>query len=353
MGVSMDKIDHMPTKQTGHLYSGIGTTEPIREIHAVGKICILFNIWKYTIMQLITLILKRIGVKRTFSLLFILLTWSPLCDGQRLVVASVPFQSPVRHGNTVMGVTRGNECFLQYLGPSDYYRQEWSQPEQNLLSKDGSFFGSLCLHPWHCLMCSNFVSLPIFDPEEYPKMSSGQEEAADKEESFITSSMRSVIKALSGTNTGTLTSTKDAEAFDRNQQSSSSAEEVTELGRDLRDDFERLLDDASGSNGIMDSQVQKPNSETLISLLDDCNADVSTNGVGSQIPERSSLPELHSLFGGLSHREANRLPPGPFHTHERGMGEGGVYGTYRYPVERVGEPSVNFTSRATVSAAYP
>jgi hypothetical protein len=103
MGVQMDKIDHMPTKQTGHLYSKIGTTEPIREIHAVGEICILSYILEYTIMQLITLILKRIGVKRTFSLLFILLTWSPLCDGQHLVVASDPFQSPVRHGNTVMG----------------------------------------------------------------------------------------------------------------------------------------------------------------------------------------------------------------------------------------------------------
>jgi hypothetical protein len=127
MGASMDKVDHILTKQTGHLYSRIGTTEPIPEIHALDKICILFFILEYTITQLITLVLKRIGVKRTVTLLFILLTWSPLCDGQRVVVASVSFQFPVRHGNTVMGVTRGNESFLHGLGPRDHYRQEWSQ----------------------------------------------------------------------------------------------------------------------------------------------------------------------------------------------------------------------------------
>ncbi len=190
MGVSMNKVDHIPTKQTEHLYSGIGTTEPIREIHAVDEICILFCILEYTIMQLITLVLKRIGVKRTLTLLFILVTWSPLCDGQRLAVASVSFQSPVRHGNTVMGVTRGNESFLHCLGPSDYYRQEWSQSEQNLLSKDGLLFGSLCLHPWHCLMCSNFFFLSTCDPAGHPKMSSDQEGAGDKVETFVTLSMK-------------------------------------------------------------------------------------------------------------------------------------------------------------------
>ena len=64
---------------------------------------------------------------------------------------------------------------------------------------------------------------------------------------------------------------------------------------------ERLQDDASKSNGIVGFQAQKLNSETLRSLLPDCNADVSETGVGSQNPEGSSPSALRSLFGGLSH----------------------------------------------------
>ena len=64
---------------------------------------------------------------------------------------------------------------------------------------------------------------------------------------------------------------------------------------------ERLQDDASESNGIVGFQAQKLNSETLRSLLPDCNADVSETGVGSQNPEGSSPSALRSLFGGLSH----------------------------------------------------
>ena len=58
---------------------------------------------------------------------------------------------------------------------------------------------------------------------------------------------------------------------------------------------ERLQDDASESNGIVG--FQKLNSETLRSLLPDCNADVSETGVGSQNPEGSSPSALRSLFG--------------------------------------------------------
>ena len=64
---------------------------------------------------------------------------------------------------------------------------------------------------------------------------------------------------------------------------------------------ERLQDDASESNGIVGFQAQKLNSETLRSLLPDCNADVRETGVGSQNPEGSSPSALRSLFGGLSH----------------------------------------------------
>ena len=61
---------------------------------------------------------------------------------------------------------------------------------------------------------------------------------------------------------------------------------------------ERLQDDASESNGIVGFQAQKKlNSETLRSLLPDCNADVSETGVGSQNPEGSSPSALCSLFG--------------------------------------------------------
>ncbi len=189
-------------------------------------------------------------------------------------------------------------------------------------------------------------------------MFSGQEGAADKEESFMTSSMKSVIKALSGTNSGPLTSTTDAEAIDRNRQSNSSAEEVTELdSRDLRGEFARLKDDASESNGIVGFQAQKPNSDTLISLLPDCNADVSNNGIGSRNPEGSFPPALRSLFGGLSHHAEENCPhPVYSQTHDAAR-EGGMYGSHRYqpsyPVQRMGEPFVNFTSQTVVSSLQP
>jgi hypothetical protein len=124
---------------TGIPHDMIGILEPIIQYHALDKTCILVSILGYTLMQLIMGILGLIRGftkrKRKITLSFILTTWFLLCDGRRRDDAAVPFQSLVGHGNTVVGITRGeNELARSNL--EGLYRPGCPQQERNLPYKD-------------------------------------------------------------------------------------------------------------------------------------------------------------------------------------------------------------------------
>jgi hypothetical protein len=100
---------------TGTPHDMIGILEPIIHYHVLDKTCILVSILEYTLMQLIMGILGLIRGfterKRKITLFFILTTWVLLCDGRCRDDAVDPFQSSVRHGNTVVGITRRGDGY--------------------------------------------------------------------------------------------------------------------------------------------------------------------------------------------------------------------------------------------------
>ena len=116
---------------TGLLYNMVGTFGPITKLHALDKICIPILLLGYTLLQSIMVIYLRFARKRIITLFFILSTWSLLCDGQRRGDAVVPFQSPVRHGDTVVGLTSGVGNELLRFRPSEQDRPGCSQTEKN------------------------------------------------------------------------------------------------------------------------------------------------------------------------------------------------------------------------------
>jgi hypothetical protein len=188
---------------TGKPYGMIGSSEPIIKIHVLDKACIPILLLGYTMLQLIVGIMSRFAVKKG-SLFLALSTWFLLCDGQRRYDAAVPFQSLAGHENTVVGIARGDEC---HEDPSlrEYYRPGYSQPGGVFDYKDGFYLGSLCLHSRDVSQHSGFSSLSIPGLVGHPKMStSGEGSRNDAVTGFgtggayIRSSVKSVIKALSG-----------------------------------------------------------------------------------------------------------------------------------------------------------
>jgi hypothetical protein len=198
---------------TGKLYYMIGNSNPIIKYHAVDKICILISLLEYALMQLIMGILERFTQRKsTITLFFILTTWVLLCDGQCLDDAAFPFQSLAGCGNTVLGITSrdGGPVGLSLLG---HYRPECPLPEGDLLCKDGLYLGFSPLHicvglPYSCV----FVLPSQDDLFDCIKMSSSSENprndavtGVELGRTFMRSSVKSVIKALSETRFGTPT----------------------------------------------------------------------------------------------------------------------------------------------------
>ncbi len=130
LGLSMEA-------STGKSDDVIGISKPIMNFHALDKTCVLLLLLEYTLLQLIVRILERFTErKRTITLILLLSTWVPLCDGHHQSDAAVPFQSPVGHGNTVMGITRRDDgyCLPSLRG---HYRPECSLPEKICFTQMG------------------------------------------------------------------------------------------------------------------------------------------------------------------------------------------------------------------------
>jgi hypothetical protein len=189
---------------TGKLCNMIGIHKPIMQYHALDKICMLISILGYTILQLIMGILRRFSERKSsITLFFILTTWVLLCDGQRRDDATIPFQSLAGCGNTVLGIRRrddGPECHSL----TGLYRPECPLSERNLLCRDGLYLGFSHLIFRVGLSHSCVLSFFTCDLTESLKMSSGGEDlrndavtVTDAGRSFVRSSVKSVIKALS------------------------------------------------------------------------------------------------------------------------------------------------------------
>jgi hypothetical protein len=201
---------------TGKLCNMIGIPKPIMKYHALDKICMLISILGYTILQLIMGILGRFAEKKnSITLFFILTTWVLLCDGQRRDDAAIPFQSFAGCGNTVLGITRrdgGPECHSltglyrpECPSLTGLYRPECPLSERNLLCRDGLYLGSSHFIFRVGLPHSCFLSSSTCGLTESLKMSSGGEDSrndavtvTDTGRPFVRSSVKSVIKALSG-----------------------------------------------------------------------------------------------------------------------------------------------------------
>ena len=161
MGASTGKPDNM-----------IGSSKPIIQCQELDKICVLLLLLEYTLLQLIMRILRRFTERKRIITLFVILsTWVPLCDGHRRGDAVVPFQSRVRHGNTVMGITRWDDG-AEWPSPGGHYRPGCPPPGRDLCSKDGSNLGFPCLHFDADLWRSTALSFPTHFPVVYLPMSS-------------------------------------------------------------------------------------------------------------------------------------------------------------------------------------
>ena len=193
---------------TGKLIKMIGTVGPILKYHVLDKIsCVLLLVLEYTIMQLIMgiLSLKRFTERKgKITLLFILSTWFPLCDGQRRDDAGFPFQSLVGHGNIVMGIMKGDEC-REDPSLRGYCRPGYSPPGRVFDHEDGLYLGSLCLHSCDDFHYSCVPSLTIPDLLGHHQMSTSGESPRNDAvvgigmgSGFIRSSVKAAIKALSG-----------------------------------------------------------------------------------------------------------------------------------------------------------
>jgi hypothetical protein len=142
--------------------------------------------------------------KRKITLFFILTTWVPLCDGQCRDDAVDPLQSSVRHGNTVVEITRRGKGY-GLLGLGGHDRPGCSLPGKDLLHMDGLNLGSLCPHPHVDFPPSNSIAFPIYASAGHLTMSSSEGDqrndavtGTETGRSFVKTSVQSFIKALSG-----------------------------------------------------------------------------------------------------------------------------------------------------------
>ena len=315
---------------TGKLYEMIGAIEPILKCHALDKINILLWILEYTLMQSIMgiLSLKRFTEEKgKITLIFVLSTWVLLCDGRRRGGVADPFHSPVRHGNTAVGIIRGDDS-IACFSLRGCCRQDCPQLGRDWLCEDGLYldcFSSLCHHE---LMLYGFV-LSTFEPVEPAEMSEGKERVRNDAvtesgtgSSFVRSSVKSVIKALSGTRFATpgADAKPDAERSDRNFSVIDFPDEVRHrdsLGHviqgtdSLRMEVSRLHDefgtrdrevcsgttDISPSRNICDDRNASPSIE-----IDEKIRSLSTvyggPSIGNAKSEGRFDPEIRSLFEG-------------------------------------------------------
>ena len=196
MDASMADAEFVSNFYTGLPYNVVGTSEPITKSHALDKICIPILLLGYTLLQFFMVIYDRFARKRIILLFLLLSTWSLLCGEQRHGGAVVSFQSPVRNGNTVVGLISGDESDLLRSCLSEQTRPECSQTEKNWMYKDGLNFNGFGSYRPDVLFHSNF-HLPghlVVDA-----MSSSDSQGETDDDGYVRSSIKSVIKALSGT----------------------------------------------------------------------------------------------------------------------------------------------------------
>ena len=187
--------------------------------------------------------------KRIITLFFVLATWVPLCDGQRRDDAAVPFLSPVWYGNAVVGITRLDAGY-ELLGLRGHYRPGCSSPGRDLLCTEGLNHGFLCPHS--CIDSPHPLAIPFSThlPVGYFVMSSSEETQRNdavtdsemgRSSSFVRSSVKSLIKVLSG-QPPKIAATPNAESIVDPRTT-----------RDIRDDFRLAmsssLDDEIGFDG--------------------------------------------------------------------------------------------------------
>jgi hypothetical protein len=277
----------------------------------LDKICIPILLLGYTLLQSIMVIYVRFARKRIITLFFILSTWSLLCDGQRRVGAVVPFQSPVRHGDTVVGLTSGIGNELLRFRPSEQNRPECSRTEKNWLYKDGlKFNGFSSYHP-DTLFHSNSSLQRYLEVEA---MSSSEQE--ESQDGYVRSSIKSVIKAFSGAGIGTPLNADppaDAEEADRISTDPSLSEKLVILPDDAQLRSDGILKPSGGSSMseeiLLESNGQKGLSAKSSNLLADCDmeSDVFT----------STTPDLISGF--RSAGRSSQFGPGPGYHPSRSL----------------------------------
>jgi hypothetical protein len=157
---------------TGQLYGLIGPPGPITKLHALDKACIPILLLGYTVLQLIMGTLGRFTEKKRL-LFFALATWFLLCDGRRRDDGGVSFQSLVGHGNTVVGIIRGEDG-LARPNLAGLYRPGCPQQERNLPYKDVFCLGFSSPHFRGDLQHSNLLFFTALDLVGFPEMSSAR-----------------------------------------------------------------------------------------------------------------------------------------------------------------------------------